>query len=524
MTHTPARILLIASENDALPGAKAGGVGDVVRDVPRELARRGCQVTVVIPAYGSLARLPGAERRGTIPVWFAGVRQSVAVYEVQGRASLSGVTHLVLDHPFFAPDGPGLIYCHDADAPFATDATKFALLSRTVAEGIVAGTFGEFDILHLNDWHTGLVLALREADPRYAPLRDLRTVFTIHNLALQGRRPLTGTDSSWSRWYPTLAPPAAVRDPENPSLGNPMAAGIRLANAVHVVSPSYAEEITRPSAVRVSGFYGGEGLEGDLRTAEDEGRMFGILNGCDYPTELAAELTWPDLIQTLRDEVARLITRGTGLASAHYLADERLRALARSRPTHLLTSVSRVAEQKIRLMREPGPGGRPTIHGLLDALDDGLYVFAGTGDPEYARFLTSVSARRPNFVFINGYTNRMADALYASGDLYVMPSSYEPCGISQMLAMRAGQPCLVHHVGGLRDTVIDGETGFAFTGTGAPTQARQMVERLGEVLHLRETDPAEWQRIRASAEAARFHWTASVDKYLTNLYAVPALA
>ncbi len=519
------RILLVASENDALPGAKAGGVGDVVRDIPRELALRGCNVTVVIPAYGSLARLPGAERVGTFTVPFAGTHQPIRVYEAHGRASLSGVRHLVLDSPLFAPHGAGQIYCHDEHAPFATDATKFALFSRAVAEGAVAGTFGSIDILHMNDWHTGLILGLREADARYAPLHRLRTVFTIHNLALQGRRPLHHTESSWAAWFPDLAVPNVVRDPEDPALGNPMAAGVRAADAVHVVSPSYAEEITRPSSVRVGGFYGGEGLDAELRQANAEGRMFGILNGLDYHVELADALTWPDLVQTLRDEVGSMLTRGTGLSSAHYLADERLRALPSARPHHLLTSVSRVAEQKIRLMREPTPGGRPTIHRLLDSLgDDGLYIFAGTGDPEYVRFLASVSARRPNFVFINGYSTRIADALYGTGDLYVMPSSYEPCGISQMLAMRSGQPCLVHHVGGLRDTVIDGENGFAFTGSGMPAQARQMVLRLEEILQLRDDDPTEWQRVRGKAQAARFSWTNSVDAYMTRLYAVAGAA
>jgi starch synthase len=434
---------------------------------------------------------------------------------------VTGIRHLVLEHALFAPHGPGQIYCHDGGAPFATDASKFALFSAAVAKGTHDGAFGSPDVIHLNDWHTGLFLALREADPRLRRLRDTRTVFTIHNLALQGQRPLDGDASSWSAWFPGLQPVDALRDPHQPELANPMAAGIRLSDAVHVVSPSYAEEIQRPSSVAVGGFYGGEGLEGELRAAHEAGRVFGILNGCDYHVGAADELGWPDLVATMRAEVDRWLRGGPGLATAHYLADERLRSLPGARPAKLLTSVSRVAEQKIRLLREPGPQGRPAIHHILDKLgDDGIYIFAGTGDPEYVRFLTSVSAKRSNFVFLNGYTPNLADALFSGGDLYLMPSSYEPCGISQMLAMRSGQPCLVHHVGGLRDTVTDGVTGFAFTGDSAPAQARGLVDRLQAALHLREREPSQWRRIKHQAREARFPWNESVEAYLTNLYAV----
>jgi starch synthase len=516
----PLKILIVAAENDALPGAKAGGVGDVVRDVPLELARRGCVVTVVIPAYGSLVSLSGSRPLDDLYVPFGGSTRKVGIYEVHGRTSVTGIRHLVLDDPLFAPHRPGEIYCHDHGAPFATDASKFALFSAAVAAGANEGAFGSPDVVHLNDWHTGLYLALRESDPRLSYLRAIRTVFTIHNLALQGQRPLEGDPSSWQAWFPQLDPVDELRDPHEPELANPMAAGIRLSDAVHVVSPSYAEEIQRPSSVAIGGFYGGEGLEGELRTAHEAGRVFGILNGCDYHVGAADELAWPDLVATMRAELGRWLRGGPGLATAHYLADERLRSLPDARPDKLLTSVSRVAEQKIRLLREPGPEGRPAIHHLLDALgEDGIYIFAGTGDPEYVRFLTAVSARRSNFIFLNGYTPGLADALYSAGDLYVMPSSYEPCGISQMLAMRSGQPCLVHHVGGLRDTVTDGVTGFAFTGESAPAQARGLVDRLQAALSLREQEPSRWAQIRRQAQEARFPWTESVEAYLTNLYA-----
>ena len=124
----------------------------------------------------------------------------------------------------------------------------------------------------------------------------------------------------------------------------------------------------------------------------------------------------------------------------------------------------------------------------------------------------------PNFLFLNHYADQLANKLYASGNLFLMPSSFEPCGISQMLAMRAGQPCLVHAVGGLNDTVKDMSDGFSFTGSSVKAQSDAFIEKFAAVLKLREQDSRQWQSICQNAAEARFLWQHSVEDYATTLY------
>lgn len=519
---TPLNILMVAAENDALPGGKVGGIGDVVRDVPPALARRGCKVTVITPSYGSLATLPGERRVGALAVGFGGSSQRVELYEVPGRQTHEGVRHWVADHPQFAACGSGRVYCDDPPtSPFATDATKFALLCAAVAEAVVQDMFGPLDILHLHDWHAAFLLILRRYHPAFRSLHDIRSVYTMHNLALQGVRPFGGHPSSLTAWYPGLIyDPGTLADPRWPNCVNPMAVGIRLADAVHVVSPAYAEEILYPSAVAIRGYYGGEGLEGDLHAARSEGRLFGILNGCEYPSESATPvLEWPALKTLLQDQVLRWAGSSANLSTAHFIAHARLSTWTDRRPKTILTSISRITDQKVRLLRQPDDRGRPALEGVLEALGDrGVYLFLGSGDPDFENFLTATSARFPNFVFLRGYSEAVSNALYGAGDLFLMPSSFEPCGIGQMLAMRAGQPCLVHHVGGLKDTVQDGETGFAFTGGSLIEQATRLVEKLRYTLNLRENKPERWETIRRAAAAARFSWDSSVNAYIEQLY------
>lgn len=521
MTPTPLHILMVAAENDALPGAKVGGIGDVVRDLPPALAVLGCTVTVVLPGYGFLAHRPGAHTLTRLPVGFGGTRTEVELFEVPARHAQAGVRHIVIEHPAFAHGGR--IYCDDPpDRPFATDAGKYALLCAAVAEATVNGQFGHVDVLHLHDWHAAFLTILRRFHPGFAPLRALRCVVTLHNLALQGVRPLRGHASSLEAWYPGLPwEPWAVLDPRWLDCVNPMAAAIRLADAVHAVSPSYAQEILLPSDVAGAGRYGGEGLEVDLQRARDEGRLWGILNGCEYPAPMPPPPEWPALLKLARGEVLRWAgaAGGPAVASAHFLAHARLGDwLDRPRPATLLTSVGRMTDQKAALLLERSSDGRSALDAMLDALGpDGAWISLGSGDPAYERALVAASARHPNFVFLQGYSEPLSSALYAAGDLFVMPSSFEPCGISQMLAMRAGQPCLVHAVGGLRDTVEDGVTGFAFAGDGRSAQADALVLALYRALDARR-EPGRWQAMSTAAREARFLWEDSARACLVHLY------
>ena len=518
MTH----ILMVAAENGALPGGKVGGIGDVVREVPTALARRDCTVSVITPAYGVFGNLPGAQRLQTLTTTFGGSQQAIELYRLHGFAADKVVTY-VIDHPLFSSCGAGHIYCDDPPGrPFETDAGKFALFCTAVAEAINKGIFGDLDVIHLHDWHAAFLLILRRYDPDYRSLRALRCVYSIHNLAIQGIRPFAKDDSSFEEWYPDLVyEREQLADPKWTDCINPMASAIRLADAVHTVSPSYAREILLPGDPD-NGIHGGEGLDQDLRDASDEKRLFGILNGCEYPQEpVPVETDWPSLLRQMRELVLLWASRNPMLASAHFIAHNSLDRLIDQRPSMLLTSVGRITGQKVCLMRERTSSGQPALHAALEALDsDGMLLMVGTGDPEYEQFLRESAATYSNFIFLRGYSEELAETLYQQGDLFFMPSSFEPCGISQMLALRAGQPCLVHQVGGLRDTVKDNTTGFVFTGRTRTEQADALLATWQRALNLYRNKPRKWQSMRKAAAKARFEWADSIDAYLTKLYKI----
>ena len=514
-------ILMIAAENDALPGGKVGGIGDVVRDLPRALARRGRTISVLTPAYGAFHELPGAEKMTDIKVNFGGATQTLELYRVVVGKTLVDVHHYVIEHPLFSTCGKGRIYCDDPAArPFATDARKFALFCQAAASAIVKSAFAKVDVIHLHDWHAAFLLILRRYDPAYKALKAIRCVYTIHNLAMQGIRPFSSDVSSLAQWYPNLKyKPAQLADPRWPDCVNPMAVGIRMADTVNTVSPSYAEEILRPSEVATLGQYGGEGLEQDLRTARAENRLFGILNGCVYLKKPKPAITnWGALLDLMRDQLLLMAAANSTLSSALFIAQKRLAELGRRRPKFILTSVGRITEQKVRLLQQATSSGRPALEVVLDTLGDNrLLIMVGSGDPGYEQFLTETAAQHSNFIFLCGYSESIGKSLYKMGDLFLMPSSFEPCGISQMLAMRAGQPCLVHHVGGLRDTVEDNVTGFAFSGKNPTAQADNLVTALQRAL-VAKGKPDKWQAMRKKAAAKRFLWADSIDAYLKLLY------
>ncbi|MDH3219767.1 MAG: glycogen/starch synthase [Gammaproteobacteria bacterium] len=516
MTH----ILMVAAENGALPGGKVGGIGDVVRDVPTALARRSCRVSVITPAYGVFARLPGARQLQTLRVRFGGQIEAPVLYRLD-EVGGDKVRHYVIDHPLFSSCGAGRIYCDDPPGqPFRTDAGKFALFCRAVAVAIESGSFADPDVLHLHDWHAAFLLILRRYDPGCASLRKLRCVYSIHNLAVQGIRPFANDASSLEAWYPDLVyVRRQLADPRWSDCVNPMASAIRLADAVHTVSPSYAEEILSPGDSE-NGIHGGEGLEQDLRAARDEKRLFGILNGCEYPAQPNPALPdWPALLRRMRELVLFWASGSPVLASTLFLAHHALARLSDERPHMLLTSVGRITDQKIGLMRQPTTSGRPALHLALEALGDrGMLLMVGTGDPACEQFLGATMAAERNFVYLRGYSDELGDAFYRQGDLFFMPSSFEPCGISQMLALRAGQPCLVHNVGGLRDTVRDNRTGFVFGGNNLTEQADALVATLRRAIDQFDKKSSKWQTMREAAAAARFDWADSIDAYLQHLY------
>ena len=210
-------ILMVSAENGALPGGKVGGMGDVLRDAPRALAALGHRVTVLTPAYGAFHESPKARSRGSMTVDFRGSREEVALYTLPPAGPQRGVRTLLVDHPLFSACGRGRIYCSDPPGePFAADSAKFALFCAAAATGLRDGWFGEQHVVHLHDWHAATVAVLARLHPAFATLRHVHLVFTIHNLALQGIRPLHGHEASLFAWYPELPLAPALIDPRYP--------------------------------------------------------------------------------------------------------------------------------------------------------------------------------------------------------------------------------------------------------------------------------------------------------------------
>lgn len=515
---------MLASENDVIPGGKVGGIGDVVRDIPVALAKLGVQVTVVIPAYGAFHRLPQASLFGVVTTVYRGQPERIELYELFANRD-PGVRYMVLHHPLFAAGGAGKVYCDDdASQPFATDANKFALFSAAGLSAIKSGVLGEINLLHLHDWHTGLAAALIKFDPEFQSLSSIRCVFSIHNLALQGIRPFAENISSLQAWYPHLQySPSVLSDPRWPQCVNPVAAAIRLADRVHTVSPTYATEIVQPNDP-ARGFHGGEGLERDLQIASEQNRLVGIINGIDYPktaiTTHEKNRKWADFMQDTADEIAGLIVRQPSLRTVDYVAHQRvLRWQSMKRPAHVVTGVGRLTDQKMSLLLQPLPNGEIPLDLLLASMENrGMLMLLGSGDRQLEQQCRQLASRYPHFIFLNQYSEKLSSLLFDHGDLFLMPSSFEPCGISQMLAMRSGQPCFAHAVGGLRDTIEDNVDGFLFSGDSMASQSTALLNRFEEVLTLREKQPKLYAQVASKARAKRFEWHDSASRYLSELY------
>jgi len=508
--------LCVAAENGALAGGKVGGVADVVRDLPAALAAEGWSPTVVTPAYGILQNLPGAKRVTRVSVAFAGRLERVTVWQVPGQ--FQTVRNLVFDHALFSKGGAGVIYATDEPTrPFATDASKFAFFCAAVATWLIVAD-EQPDVVHLHDWHAAVFCLLQRFSIDHRQLRNVRTIFTIHNAAYQGTRPLRGDESSLEQWFPTLEyDPVAVRDPVHVDCINPMAMAIRLADMVSTVSPTYATEICRPSDTATA-FVGGEGLETLLKSVANDGRLAGILNGCYYDSHATPQQAWPELLNAMVRQVSLWQTRDPD-NPAHALAEVRLRSLSQRKPPQLLVSVGRLVAQKASLFVVPDTGGKTALQQIANELQtDGLLIILGSGDSDYEAAILAMASESDTLLFLNGYSESLANPLYKLGDLFLMPSSFEPCGISQLLAMREGLPCVVHGVGGLLDTVADGVTGFVFSGNSLAVQADGFIASTRRALKLRSDDPNKWREIRDNASRQRFDWSTAARATVRLLY------
>lgn len=510
------RFLFVAAENDAIPKCKAGGMGDVVRDVPRQIASRGDEAFVVCPSYSRL-HVEG-NKIAEIEFVFRGQSQRAEVFEVPGKREISGIKHFVIHHPDIKSGDIAHIYFNDPEQPFFTDANMFSLFCTAVGAAIRDGVFGKIDICHLHDWHTSMLLFLREYHPNFEVLKDIRFVYSVHNLAIQGIRPFDNNYSSVRAFFPEINyDEDKLRDPRYTDCINLMAVGIRLADAVHTVSPSYKEDVQKPS--NPPHFVGGEGLENDMKQANEEGRLFGILNGANY-----ANINTVEKGILLRQCIRRLfrwLQEENKDYKSHYMAHtgEKLTRWQEKQPDFICCSVARLTEQKFYFFKNDPS----LLASMMEKLSEvnGIYILLGTGAPEYEVLFREASYRHKNFVFINAQSESIIDMLYQEANLYLMPSQFEPCGISQMLAMRNGQPCLVHHTGGLIDTVKHMKTGFSFDGETIGEQTDDFVKVFKEAVDLFFQNKRKWNQIAENARKERFTWEKSVDEYYDQLYSIP---
>ena len=506
---------MVAAENDALPGAKVGGVADVVRDAPKALVKQGVTVDVIIPDYGF--ELLDRHYIGQVTVAFNAQPHVLTLYEIEQPEK--NITQLVLSHPLFSQFGS--VYCNDAPGrPFATDATKFALFNAAVCEVLLQGLIKRPSTLHLHDWHSACVAVLIQFESRYSPLSDIYLAYTIHNLALQGIRPFKHDESSLEAWFPSMSYNGQhLCDPRYSNCFNPMRSAINLVDKIHLVSPTYCHEVIKPSNYE-NGFFGGEGLESDLKLAATQGKVVGILNGCEYPAPALIDYNMLMLYQHIENTLFEWMSQSEHLQSGYYIAHQRLQQF-KSSPSKgpLVTSVGRLTEQKVLLLCQSIQG-----HLAIDKVCkiiknfDGKLIILGSGDKALEAIFTQAMARNNNLLYLQGYGEGIGDALYNLGDLFLMPSSFEPCGISQMLAMRAGQPCLVHHVGGLKDTICPKINGFAFNGTTLIEQTQALLSCLQDTLSLKVESPSKWTEIKKNAKEVRFLWSKVATDYISYLY------
>src|SRR5690606_31251709 len=224
--------LFVAAENDALVNCKAGGMGDVVRDVPRQISQRGDRVHVIVPAYSRLHH--GGLPKSSLNFGLRGISYTADLYEVKPKKEYPNIFHYVLHHPEIQAGEIAHIYHNDPEEPFFTDAIKYFIFCAGVAEAIKKGAFGHLAVVHLHDWHTSTLLFLRKFHPAYTLLKGIRFVYSIHNLAIQGIRPFEDNYSSLGNWFPHLViDKRALMDYRYRDCVNLMAVGIRFADAVH---------------------------------------------------------------------------------------------------------------------------------------------------------------------------------------------------------------------------------------------------------------------------------------------------
>lgn len=482
MAETSKKMQIVFASAECAPFVKTGGLGDVAGSLPAALVRAGAEVIVMVPKYATIKDEYKAQMEHFSDFYVSlGWRNEYCGLE---KLEHDGVTYMFIDNErYFARDYP---------YGFFDDGERFAFFSKAITESLQHLPAGfECDILHCNDWQTALAPVFLREFYQGLPLYDrVKTVFSIHNVAFQGQF----SDTVMEDMLGVAHIPAAASQLRCDACSiNYMLGALHYADAITTVSPTYAGEIQTPEF--------GEGLDGVLR--ERSYALQGILNGIDVAGFDPATDKRIAANYTIDDRSGKAVCKAK-------LQEELGLEVRDDRP--LMVMVTRLTRQK---------GMDLVMYALDRILSGGVQVAVlGTGDRDYEDGLRYFQDKYPGTMAARiEFDPALSQRMYAAADMFLMPSKFEPCGLSQIIAMRYGTLPIVRETGGLKDTVIPyneftGEgTGFSFSNFNGD----EMGDAVFRAARLFWDNREAWNQLVTQAMSQDFSWTRSADKYL-DLY------
>lgn len=482
MADSSKKMQIVFASAECAPFVKTGGLGDVAGSLPAALVRAGAEVIVMVPKYATIKDEYKAQMEHFSDFYVSlGWRNEYCGLE---KLEHDGVTYMFIDNErYFARDYP---------YGFFDDGERFAFFSKAITESLQHLPAGfECDILHCNDWQTALAPVFLREFYQGLPLYDrVKTVFSIHNVAFQGQF----SDTVMEDILGVAHIPAAASQLRCDACSiNYMLGALRYADAITTVSPTYANEIQTPEF--------GEGLDGVLR--ERSYALQGILNGIDVAGFDPATDKRIAANYTVEDRSGKAVCKAK-------LQEELGLEVRDDRP--LMVMVTRLTRQK---------GMDLVMYALDRILAGGVQVAVlGTGDRDYEDGLRYFQDKYPGTMAARiEFDPALSQRMYAAADMFLMPSKFEPCGLSQIIAMRYGTLPIVRETGGLKDTVIPyneftGEgTGFSFSNF----NGGEMGDAVFRAARLFWDNRDAWNQLVTQAMSQDFSWTRSADKYL-DLY------